>query len=76
MCGEVTNDEWKKDFDPESRCMVIKDIARRYIGMPDDIRDEVTQAGFQIKHWEMFYRKDKFEQDDILIDAIKPKTID
>lgn len=72
MCGEVTNDEWKKDFDPESRCMVIKDIARRYIGLADDILAEIKEAGFQIKHSEILHRKDKFEQDDMLVDAIKP----
>ena len=72
MCGEVTNDEWKKDFDPESRCMVIKEIARRYIGLADDIRAEIKKAGFQIKHWEILYRKDKYEQDDMLVDTIIP----
>jgi ubiquinone/menaquinone biosynthesis C-methylase UbiE len=72
MCGEVTNDEWKKDFDPESRCMIVDDIARRYIGLADDILKEVKDAGFEIMRHEIFYRKDKFEQDDMLIDAIKP----
>lgn len=74
MCGEVTNDEWLKQWDPESRCMVVNDIARRYIGRAEEIRKEVAQAGFQIKHWEICYRKDKYEQDDLLIDAIKPSS--
>jgi len=72
MCGEVTNDEWIKDFDPKSRCMVIKDIARRYIGLADDILDEIKDAGFKIKRWRILYRKDKYEQDDLLVDTIKP----
>lgn len=72
MCGEVTNDEWKKDFDLESRCIVIKDIARRYIGLADEILAEIKKAGFEIKYWRVLYRKDKFEQDDMLVDAIKP----
>lgn len=72
MCGEVTNDEWLKQWDPQSRCMVVKDIARRYIGLADDVLDEIKEAGFQILHWEIFYRKDKYEQDDLLVDVIKP----
>lgn len=50
MCGEIRDKEWKKNYDPESRCLFTKDVAQRYIGLPDDILNEIINAGFKILH--------------------------
>lgn len=79
MCGEVTGEESKKHFDPESRCLVYegKDgpFASRYIGLAEDILDEIREAGFHILHWEVKPRRlDVYpnDQDDLLVDATIP----
>ena len=72
MCGEITNEEVKKHFDPQSRCYIIKDeIAFCYVGFPEDILDEIRKANFHILHWEIKVRKDHDEQDDLLVTAAK-----
>ena len=70
MCGEVTNPEVRKWFDPESRCLVRDGIAVRYIGLPDDILAETRDAGFKVLDWEIKSRKDEADQDDLLVWAI------
>ena len=72
MCGEVGNEKVKKNFDPESRCIVYNDIATRYIGLSGDILEEIKNAGFQILSWERASdREFKPDQDDLLVVAIK-----
>ncbi len=74
MCGEVTSDELKKDFEPKSRCHIHKGIASRYIGLAEDIIDEIRNAGFNILHWEIELRKEGIpDQDTLLVNAIKPR---
>jgi ubiquinone/menaquinone biosynthesis C-methylase UbiE len=53
MCGNVIDEEVKKHFHPESRCLIYNGIATRYIGLVDDVLLEIQQAGFQIVHWEL-----------------------
>lgn len=72
MCGDVTCEEIKKQFNPQSRCLISKGIATRYIGLPEDILNEIRNAGFKIWHWEVQPRKDQEEQDDLLVAAVKP----
>jgi ubiquinone/menaquinone biosynthesis C-methylase UbiE len=72
MCGEITNEEVKKHFDPQSRCYIIKDeIVFRYVGFLEDILDEIRKANFHILHWEIKVHKDQNEQDDLLVAATK-----
>ena len=74
MCGEVTNEELKKHYDPQSRCHIYKGIASRYIGLADDILGEIRNAGFQILHWEVELSKEGApDQDNLLVNAIKPR---
>lgn len=46
------------EFDPESRCMINKGIITRYIGLPDDIIEEVRCAGFDIRSSEFVIDND------------------
>jgi len=68
MCGEIPED-LKKDFDPESRCLIQNEIATRYIGLPEDILDEIRYADFHILHWEVKTSKDKKDNDGLSVDA-------
>jgi hypothetical protein len=66
MCGPVKEGVFEK-YDEHSRCMFYRDIAVRYMGLPDEIRDEVTSAGFRI----IRHRVEPGEPDNILIEARK-----
>ncbi|MDA3884490.1 MAG: methyltransferase domain-containing protein [Candidatus Delongbacteria bacterium] len=70
MCGEIRDDEWKKIYDPESRCLFTKDVAQRYIGLPDDIVDEIRSAGFTILHSSVTIGEG-LDNDMLLVHAIK-----
>jgi ubiquinone/menaquinone biosynthesis C-methylase UbiE len=74
MCGDVTNEDMQKAFDPKSRCLIHKGIAMRYIGLPEDILDEIREAGFHILHWEWEKEPPIGENDQLtlLVDALKP----
>ena len=66
MCGPVKAGVFEK-YDEHSRCIFYRDIAVRYMGLPDEIRDEVTSAGFRI----IRHRVETGEPDNILIEATK-----
>jgi hypothetical protein len=59
MCGDIRNPEdirivcAEDGFDPTTRCVVKCGIARRYIGLAEDIVDEIRQAGFHVLHWDV-----------------------
>ena len=69
MCGEVRSEEMKKDFDTESRCLLTKDTAVRYIGMPEDILEEIKNVGFKILFSEV--QGDEDGADDLRVHATK-----
>ena len=69
MCGDLP-----EGFDPETRCQIVSGVACRYIGLPEDILDEVRAADLDILHWEVRPRKDERDVDTLLIDATKPET--
>jgi len=73
MCGEVTNEEMKNQFDAKTRCLISKEIASRYIGLAEDITDEIKEAGFHILHSEILSHKTRDEFDTLLVHAVKPK---
>ncbi len=51
MCNEPGFDDGS--FDTHSRCTVYGDIASRYIGLPEDILQEIREGGFRILHSEI-----------------------
>ena len=69
MCGPV-EPGGIENFDPASRCTISKGIYTRYFGSPDSLRNEISEAGFQILHWEI-------EKEDsiccLTVEAIKPE---
>ena len=78
MCGEIQDEETRKTFDPVSRCLIRQgDIAYRYIGLAEDILDEIRTAGFNILHSEIKkgsknLKHLQFKSDRLLIATIKP----
>jgi adenylate kinase len=71
MCGEVTSKQIKDNFDKDTHCYVVKGIARRYIGLPEDILSEIKGAGFNILHSKIHPRRDEEDQDELLVDVTK-----
>ncbi len=74
MCGDIAhleNEEVKKSFDPKTRCTIHKGFATRYLGLPENILQEIRNADFNILHWEVKPRKDQNDVDELLVDAIK-----
>lgn len=69
MCGEPEEPEVAKAFDPESRCMVVGGVARRYFGRPGDIIGELRTSGFRIERQEV--RSNQGMQDDLFVWAVK-----
>ena len=70
MCGEITDARIREYFDRESRCVVVEGVAQRYIGLAEDILDEVGDAGFDVLSWEVRPRKDDDDQDELLVSAV------
>ncbi len=72
MCGDVTDSDMRRHFDPQSRCVVYGDIASRYIGVPDAIVAELRTSHFTIVHHTVQMRKAQHDCDELLVVAIKP----
>ena len=58
-------------FDPDSRATVVNGIAGRYYGLPEDIVEEITTAGFRILHQEIDWANEDDPQDELIIEATK-----
>jgi ubiquinone/menaquinone biosynthesis C-methylase UbiE len=69
MCGDPKEEVVVKAYDPESRCMVVGGVARRYFGRPGDIIGEVERAGFKIEKQQIGFNPDG--TDDLLAWARK-----
>ncbi len=69
MCGEPDEPEVAKDFDPESRCVVVGGVARRYLGRPEGILGEVKASGFKKERYEV--RTGQGRQGDLIVFARK-----
>ena len=69
MCGEVRDAGLREKFDSESRCIVSQGVAVRYIGLAEDILNEVTDAGFHVLNWEIKPRNpdDDADQDELMV---------
>lgn len=73
MCGDPSPESGPaRQFDRSSRCLVVKDVATRYLGTVESITGEIEAAGFQIlsQHVKPRHRDD--DLDDLLIDAAGP----
>ena len=66
MCDEPWSDEAKRRFDPQTRCLVHKDIAYRYLGTHESILNEIGDRGFAVLRWELVPPLDTNDQDILL----------
>jgi len=71
MCGTPSCEEYLKQFDPASRCLLRDGFAVRYLGLPDVIETELQTAGFTILHRRLLPRRSDQELDLLLLDVIK-----
>jgi hypothetical protein len=69
MCGTIEYFKWQKkvDYDPVSRCTISKGIATRYIGLVDDIINEVKTQGFKILDWWVKPHSDEGDIDNLVV---------
>lgn len=57
MCGELASShlsvsaKLRDSYDPSTRCLMNEGVATRYIGLPNDIVNEVKAAGFRVVTW-------------------------
>lgn len=72
MCGEIRDPEIRTYFDPTTRCLVKYGIVSRYIGVVEDIVDEIRHAGFHLLHWEVRSREATQSTDYVSVSAKKP----
>ncbi len=68
MCGDVLEkSSIRTNFDADSRCTISPEgFATRYIGVAEDILQELIDAGFAIAHWEIIPRQGSDDQDDLI----------
>jgi len=73
MCGEP-GDGWARDhYDGTSRCILRDDgAAVRYLGRPEDIVREVSDAGFTVLQHQVVPAVSSGDQDELLVLCIKP----
>ena len=76
MYGELTTKRLSEGFDPETRCQLYNGIAYRYIGVADDIVNEIRNAGFSVLQWEVKVANDGDDQDNLLVNATRDQEIE
>ena len=70
MCGEPVNAWARTHFDPETRRLVREDgLVIRYLGMPEDILQEVTDSGLWVLDWKVIAASSDDDQDNVWIYA-------
>lgn len=72
MCGEVWNERLKSLIDPASRLVVVNQRPTRYIGLADEIVQEVRNAGFVVDEFRVNLRSGDSDQDDLIISCRRP----
>lgn len=71
MCGEPINKQIKNTFDYKTRTTLFNDISTRYLGLPEDIENEIKEIGFKILFSEIEKSNNEEDQDIIIIYAQK-----
>ena len=69
MCGDPTDPDMLRHFDPVSRCLISKNVALRYLGTADSIEKEIIAAGFTIIHQRVLPHRHAKELDLLLMDV-------
>jgi SAM-dependent methyltransferase len=71
MCGDPGCEEYRRQFDEESRSLIRNGRAYRHLGLADGIEREIATAGFTvISRWIIPRRNDR-ELDLLVMDATK-----
>ncbi|MBU1108161.1 MAG: class I SAM-dependent methyltransferase [Candidatus Riflebacteria bacterium] len=70
LCGDPTEEELVKYFDPQTRCIVKNGVAGRYYGKPEDILNEIQTAGLHVNHWAVI-NNSTANQNELFLTAIK-----
>lgn len=70
MCGDPCSEGSLENYDAESRCQIHGDIATRYYGLPEMIKEEIEQAGFEILDMKVVEGNDH-AQEMLFINALK-----
>lgn len=73
MCGDVLSERTRSFFDPRTRTIVVNGRPTRYIGTAQDILSEMEAAGFVIETARIAPRRERDEQDDLIVTARKPR---
>lgn len=72
MCGDPCHEDFRRNFDPATRCMVHNGIARRYLGLPDQILQELCDAGLEVIKQRLIRAANEHDQDTLLI-LVRPR---
>jgi hypothetical protein len=72
MCGEPGNEQIRKYFDYETRIIVNNGVNTRFIGLPEDIKNELLEAGFEILYSEIDIADIENNQGTLIIYLLKP----
>lgn len=81
VCGdnEVTEPSDAGDgwcYDPQSRCVLKDRVPYFYVSLPENILDEIREAGFEVLKSEVREREDRtekpFVRGDLVVDARRP----
>jgi ubiquinone/menaquinone biosynthesis C-methylase UbiE len=70
-CGPTVSRS-ARGYDRESRCQIVKGVAVRFFGRPDEISAEFENAGFMLARRELHDATAGRDQDCMLIAALKP----
>jgi ubiquinone/menaquinone biosynthesis C-methylase UbiE len=71
MCGTPSCEEYLKEFDSQSRCLLHDGVAVRFLGLPTEIENEIKTGGFRIINKRILPRRSDRELDLLLLDATK-----
>lgn len=72
MCNQVAaTPDFQDRFDPQTRCLMLGDIAIRYVGDSNEILTEIMQAGFRILEVELVPPQDETDLADLQVIAGK-----
>ncbi len=80
MCGDVRDSAMRPDhrtmfvYDPTTRCTLFRNtgIASRYIGVAEEIIEEIRHAGFYVTHWEVRSGEASQSMDYVAVATQKP----
>lgn len=71
MCGEIRDERILRQFDPQTRWVMIDGQPTRYVGTPEALEQEVAQAQLDIDHAVVCPRESDQDTDTLVMRAVK-----